>query len=101
MSCANAHMLHAPVGRGGTGIARTTVPVFNDLGSAVPVAVRRVRRCKYRRTVAQEHLQRVDVERALAGYADGPRRRRVLQRRARAGRAAGAALSGHWARELR
>ena len=43
--------------------------------------------------VAQEHLQRIDVERVIARHVDGSRRRSVLQRCARAGDVVGKALT--------
>ena len=67
------------------------VRMFNDLGE-VRIAARvdaagaaRHGRDAERRVAAQ-HGQRIHVECARAGFADGPGRRRVLQRRTRAGR---------------
>ena len=83
----------APRRRRGARARRTDDPVrvFNDLGEVhCPVAVNAGHPPGHgraaERAVAEEHLQRLDGERARARHADRPRRRRLLQRRARPGR---------------
>ena len=69
------------------------VRVFNDLGEVhcplnVTPAIRPGTVEPAERAVAAQHAQRRHGDGARPGYVDGPRRRRLLQRRARPGRVA-------------
>ena len=70
------------------------VRIFNDLGEVhcplhVAPAIRPGTVSLPKGHLAPQHAQQLDRHRARAGHADRSRRRRVLQRRARAGRVAG------------
>ena len=77
------------------------VRVFNALGEVhVPVALNTDIKpgtvSPAEGPVAPQHLQRLDLERPGSGLPDRSRRRRVLQRRPRPGRAARQALTAGW-----
>ena len=82
---ASRHAADAPLGRGGTRAQhrRSRAHLQRSRRSALPRGSDRKRPAGDRQPVegpvAQEHLQRLDIERAVTRYADGSRRRGVLQ----------------------